>query len=425
MSSDNYELYPIREWFKAFAIHEKIRKRFLEFNLKFIITFKMSEKLHKTYTTHYGFKKKIANYSPEKHDCLVYLIRDITKKDFVWFMRRLKKGETDKKILVVLNGKKREFFRFIPEEFTIIHKHQTMEITPKIRMYDKRSMKQKLEKLIDSVNDLPIKPLRICGFGSFFRDKAIIGDVDLIVEVNPHDQRWLNFNSSFDPASNVHYDEFRTLIANAKYEEEVKSIKNNRKRIVSLAIKCEDLAFQGKIKRYNIDLELLRYCTWSQLNRGFDYQIGLDFFETFKRMFIDRTKGFRLLSKQMFFNPNFVLLWSPQCPSFQKNYQNFVKNLQNDYIFKEYAYFIEEIEKRIGIYKNEGSKRFNRADTTRVEEYKALLDKYPNTVDPSLTYKAVSAIINKLREELKKIERKHELEVKKIVFSDLVAAIQL
>ncbi|MBD3213429.1 MAG: hypothetical protein GF311_12550 [Candidatus Lokiarchaeota archaeon] len=86
-------------------------------------------------------------------------------------------------------------------------------------------MYKKLKTMFKNIKRLPIKPKEIYGYGSFFREKEKIGDVDIHIEYDDHtNQRWEDFDHHHGRA----YDSFRRGATAGTSKDNVKLLEGKK-----------------------------------------------------------------------------------------------------------------------------------------------------------------------------------------------------
>ncbi|KKK55835.1 hypothetical protein LCGC14_3070570, partial [marine sediment metagenome] len=281
----------------------------------------------------------------------------------------------------------------------IFHKFKENSIVPKRKSYKKSTSYEKLKELFSNLPQFPLQPIKIYGYGSFFRDKELIGDIDLYFKLDYEDPKWTNFRSFFTKRGKL-FHEFYEII-HAEYV-------NPTNLKISFFNKCQEPDFQKRIEKFNLSLDILQYYTWTKLIRGNIMGMFLpDLDNLFLRMFRKKRKGISAHSSldSEKDGGNYILLWSRDHPSFEDNYKKWEEFNKEDYIRKEYLNSISIIDNWIEAFK-EGSTPYRVDDKTRdysLQQLEDLKNKYPPIIKLSDTYKSLSNKINDLRETTKKI----------------------
>jgi len=422
----------IEEWGKKLDIHKKILNQLNQVGITVIYPHKHSYHSHDKFSRWYGAENRLLNSTDTSSFVHLFLIRNITKESFMELLGQVLETVHEKQdAYVLLDGNKKYYFDYFPEHVKIIHKYRTNIITPLEKTYPKKNMYNKLKEILDNIPNLPIPPKAIYGYGSFFREKEIIGDIDISIEYDYENPRWKKFLSFFtwdddDPDKErkiENYNKLRDIV----FEERQLEYKK-RNRLIRFKKKCQEKEFQKKLKDLDIDIELLQYCTWSQLCGDKDFYYGFYFRPSLEEVF---NKSFKMKKEGISISfldridrgQNYILLWSKKNTDFEYNYQNWYKNEKDSYIRKEYFHLLNEIDKWIKNYKDEKryidseiTDQLKNADIEAIKKFNRLKSKFPSSFDPEETYSSISELVNVLRDMMKDISLEEEKSKKKIRF---------
>lgn len=425
-------LFNIEEWYRKMNIHERIQKKLAPYGIKFVYGYYDPNLDYRFFGEFYAFKKLSESFKKENTQFLLYLVIKIGKKQFPWLIRALDQEcpESCKKLLL-LNCSKNRLFTQLPKDVTIIHKYRDDILTPSPRKYNKKNMYDKLKNKINSVSTFPIHPKAIYGYGSFFRNKNKLGDVDLYIDYDYDHPKWKKFKSFFrfgslyDGIGNDEEKQNNFYKLRKMLKEYYFSIEGKKPQFQKI---CLEEEFRVKLNKFNIDIELLQYCTWSELLGSKDWMFGHfvpDLSAIFKKMFRKRTKGIEIQPfNRLNDGKNYILLWSPEKPNFEENYSEWEK-IKNEYIKNEYLHLVSDLDNWIKkfvenrkYYFKEVELEINRLDDEACERFKRLKAKFPPKIEEDATFESISEKVNNLREEMKKIttevaEKKEQIKIKK------------
>ncbi len=395
------QLFTLEDWINSIGIHKKIENSLREIDIKYLFGKEDPSLQTRSFAEYYGFREKPKESKQDASEFLFFLVGNWMKiNNFNELLKKIKDPTyySAKKVLL-LNGKRNELYHHFPKDLRIFHKFKENYIIPKRKSYKKSTSYEKLKELFSKIPQLPLQPLKIYGYGSFFRDKELIGDIDLNFELDYEDPKWNDFSNFFtDNDKNLY--EFQEIII-----DESISGKNLR---VSFFDKCQEPDFQKRIEKFNLNLNILQYCRWNELIRGNIMGMFLPSLKIlFLRMFSKGKKGISAhsLSKGEKAGKNYILLWSRDHPSFEDNYKKWEEFNKEDYIRKDYLDSISVLDKWIEAFR-EVTTPYQIDDKTRdyaLKQLEDLKNKYPPIIKLSDTYKSLSDKINDLRENTKKI----------------------
>lgn len=204
---------------------------------------------------------------------------------------------------------------------------------------------------------------------------------------------WKNYTSLF--TQNEKRRAFRRIL----FEE----YRNMGKDEKPFAETCQDPNFQEEIMLLDVKPEWLTSLTWREL---FNSECpGLH--ELFLRMFRKNTKGISVNSLFDEFNEgvNYILLWSRDKPSFEKNYQDWERDEKEDYIRREYMHMVSELDDWIE--EDEEDARISpftvNARNCLVERFIELKNRFPPVIAPDETFSSLSKKISIIRTSMKQI----------------------
>jgi hypothetical protein len=421
-------------WTDKFKVHTKIIAELTSLQIKFMYADKLSNHKFYKYSKWYGTHNRLFNLPDESDIIIFFLVGNVSKDYFMKLLSEILVGlDKRKTIYVLLNGKKNPYFDYLPKQITIIHKFQGESYTLERRKYQKKNMYQKIKRLIRNIPNLPIPPKAIYGYGSFFREKEIIGDIDLYIEYDQEHPRWKKFYSFFrwddkDSQAEKKVENYHKLREIIQKERELE--RKNSDHLRRFQVKCQEETFQKKIQQFDLDIELLQYCTWGQLCGDQDYYYGFYFRPSIENIF---KKSFKTRKTGININPfnslddgkNYILLWSQEKPDFETNYQDWFTNEKDRYIRKEYLHLVEEIDRWIEYYKEE--KRYTEShltqqletfDSIAISKFTNLKSKYSPSIESKETYNSLSKKVNRLRDSLKTIVEEAEKQKDRILFYD-------
>jgi hypothetical protein len=330
----------------------------------------------------------------------------------------------NKKVVIVIDGRQKmaysRLLSAIPPEVEVISILSDPTSFPQKKSYMHSKLFSKIKNLIANISQLPIKPQAIYGFGSFFRANEFVGDLDISIEGLEHDPVWKATASFFE---NHHenlwvqtfYHEMHALYNKFKLE-------NNNKRIISVKQCANTPEFLNIISKYNLNPKLMPFFSWEEII-GFDrngYHKWPNPKEVFKRMWLGNVKG---ISVPPLFNKDeniFILLWSPECPDFQINYDNWYHHERNAYIQKEFYHIIKDTYTHGEIYSRESSQSMLSSDEDINQALKALshqiaakfgflYDKFKDFDPSKKLFEETSQVINELRSRAKALHSEYEL----------------
>jgi len=290
-------------------------------------------------------------------------------------------------------------------------------------LYEKNGRYRKLKQLLDNIEKLPLKPKSIYGYGSFFRNKEYIGDVDLYIEDNSKETRFQDFRSFFvhDVNDQPGYKEwrhkiqrFRGLIRdewNAEHDRKESAssdgivIDNHfYKRVVGKDLNAENfgcyveshLDFKSKLQEFGIDCELLEYCTWSEL-RNFDIDCWCPGWLTlFEKMFKNRAKGIEIHSNVSFEhhdkNQPMILLWSRENPIFEENYRKWEEH-KYEFVKTTYIQMVFDLQQWIECAEGEWE----------IKEYQRLQQEFKSEIPRDMNFYLICEKCEQLRSQMKAI----------------------
>ncbi len=419
---ERYRIFRIKEWFEYFNIPKQIQEGFKKLGIKYLETPHWCLDDFNKISSHFGYLEYDAIDLNEKASFIIYLINKVSKMKFEFMLERIKKyKQQGYKVIVIINCKRKNYFNLLPDNIQILHRFKTDSIIPQSREYHKKKVYEKLKKLFKNLENLPIKPKAIYGYGSFFREKEKIGDIDLHIEYDDKNPLWEEFLSFFmikdnDPNREKKlkdYYELRELIIKEREKERTKN-----KRLNSFKNKAEKKKFQEKIEKFNLNINLLKYCTWGELCGDEDWEYGVRFMpdlrRIFKKIFISRRKGIEINPfSELDDGKNYILLWSKEKPNFENNYNEWKNQHKENYIRKEYLHLVEDIDKWIDQHKNfkkyptvYSQKKYSKLNKQAIEEYEKLKEAFPKEIKDSDDYKTLSKKINQLRDQMKNINDK-------------------
>lgn len=336
-------LFTLEDWINSMGIHKKIEDSLREIDIKYIFGKEDPPLQTWSFAEYFGFREKPKKPKQNTSEFLFFLVGDWMKiSNFEELLKKIKDPTyySGKKVLL-LNGKRNELYHHFPKDLRIFHKFKENYIFPKRKSYKKSTSYEKLKELFSNLPQLPLQPLKIYGYGSFFRDKELIGDIDLNFELDYEDPKWIDFRNFFTKYGKI-LNEFLEIVF-----DESNSRTNLR---VSFFNKCQEPDFQKRIEKFNLNLNILQYCTWNELIRGNMMGTFLpDLDILFLRMFRKRKKGISAhhLLKGEKEGKNYILLWSREHPSFEDNYKKWEEFNKEDYIRKDYLDSISVLDKWI------------------------------------------------------------------------------
>jgi len=395
------QLFTLDDWIKSMGIHKKIEDSLREIDIKYLFGKEDSSLQTWSFAEYFGFREKPKEPKQVTSEFLFFLVGDWMKiNNFEELLEKIKDPTyySSKKVLL-LNGKRNELYHRFPKDIRIFHKFKENYIVPKRKSYKKSTSYEKLKELFRNLPQLPLQPILIYGYGSFFRDKDLIGDIDLYLKLDYEDPKWIGFRNFFTKHDKL-LNEFQEIL--------IEEYNRNTNLKVSFFNKCQKPDFQKRIEKFNLNLGILQYCTWNELIRGNIMGMFLpDLDKLFLRMFRKRKKGISVHPslKGEKDGMNYILLWSRDHPSFEDNYKKWEEFNKEDYIRKEYLHSISVLDKWIEEF-SEGTTLYQGDDKTRdyiMQQLEDLKNKYPPTIDSNDTYKSLSNKINDLRETTKKI----------------------
>lgn len=422
----------IKEWKAVFKIESNLIKKLEdEFGIRTLYGF--NNVIDGTHNPFQGSREETIHYEKKEFPFIISLMENVTKKDMRWILLHIKRElKPGMEVIILIQGKRKKHYELIPEYYHVISSKDIDSVIPKKKLYDRDKIHTKLESLIDNIPNLPIQPKSIHGYGSFFRGNEKIGDIDLFIKDDHDNPVWKEFSDFFTiHPEDPHYEQklekyydLRMIVTN-EYRRE---ISDSRKRVIPFMKKMQQEEFRQKLKKFNINLDLLRHCTWSELLGREDYLSGFHFSpsleEIFSKMFLGNTKGIHpnkgLLDVSKF---NMVLLWSQEKPSFKENYQKWGEN-RIEYIKKEYEHFVSDIDSWILNFQEK--KKF---ESPEREDIQAIFDKalmelarLSQTIHSQIfinhSFEEYSHAINKIRSTLKKIILDSDLSVRRIFFNE-------
>lgn len=245
-------LFTLDEWLTKFSIDEKIRISLKELEIKYIYGRNDPDLKYRSYERYITFNKKYEKWNEPNANLILYLIGDWMKKinfsDLLYDLE--KKIPENCQNVVILNGKRNKLYSQFPENIIILHKYKDNQIIPKARLYKKNTIYDKLKILFDDVPNLTYQPFEILGYGSFFRNKERIGDVDLHFKHDHEHPRWNKFDTFFTERGERCF-QFLDFIV----DEYNKESRNTKGRIKSFRKKCLEKEFQKEVSRFGVDLE--------------------------------------------------------------------------------------------------------------------------------------------------------------------------
>jgi len=397
------QLFTLEDWIKSMGVHKKIEDSLREIDVKYVFGKEDPPLKTWSFAEYFGFREKPKEPRQDASGFLFFLVGDWMKiSNFEELLKKIKDPAyfSGKKVLL-LNGKRNELYRHFPKDLRVFHKFKENYVFPKRKSYKKSTSYEKLKELFSNLPQLPLQPLKIYGYGSFFRDKELIGDIDLSLELDYEDPKWIDFRNFFIKS----YDEYDKREILYEFQDIVIDEYNSRTNLKnSFFNKCQEPDFQKRIEKFNLNLDILQYCTWNELIRGNVMGMFLPALDKlFLRMFRKRKKGISshpLLKGEK----DGILLWSRDRPSFEDNYKKWEEFNKEDYIRKDYLDSISVLEKWIETFK-EGTTLSHLDDKTRdyaIKQLEDLNNKYPPIIKPDDTYKSLSSKINDLRESTKK-----------------------
>ena len=419
----------LSHWQKKYHVNESLIHQLEPYHLKTIYGYE--NPVGDEYHLFHGSPEDTNVFNAELFSFFIVLLTDVHKQKLRWALSKLKREALlDQTIIVLIQGPKKKLYDLIPKEYIIIHARDSKSAVPTKMTYSRGKMHEKLKSLLDNIPNLPLQPKKVYGYGSFFRDKDLIGDIDLFVELDYNQPEWKHFDSFFrwreeDSDATIkrkNYYQLRKVII----DEYSKPLEEGRTRIMTFDKKLRDRAFQEKLQQFHIDLELLKYCTWSDLIGKNDYLSGYRFIpsleEVFRKMFLKRVKGihvsyFSQLEKDL----NLVLLWTKENPSFETHYQAWW-NDRITYIKKEFDHFKEELDSWIKeprtnhwSYDNEQIQ----LEISKASEKLKRLKKEINEQELRIhSFEEYSIIINELRDGIKSISTELNNEIERILFNE-------
>ena len=279
------QLFTLEDWINTMGIHKKNEDSLREIDIKYLFGKEDPSLQTWSFAEYFGFREKPKEPKQDTSEFLFFLVGDWMKiSNFEELLKKIKDPTyySGKKVLL-LNGKRNVLYRHFPKDIRIFHKFKENSIVPKRKSYKKSTSYEKLKELFSNLPQFPLQPIKIYGYGSFFRDKELIGDIDLYLKLDYEDQKWIDFRNFFTEHDKI-LNEFQEIVI-----DEYNSRTNLK---VSFFNKCQEPDFQKRIEKFNLNLDILQYYTWNELIRGNIMGMFLpDLDKFFLRMFRKRKKG--------------------------------------------------------------------------------------------------------------------------------------
>lgn len=410
----------LKLWFETFSIHSRIQERIQQLSIV-----KISATSNDDIKETAIFDAYIMNSINPKYRIHLYNKGFRSPDDIPWELARIEQEIKSELIpVLIINGPRKKAYEKIwhqlPSQVIVITKYeQDSLIPPPPAGILKPYAYLQLKTLIDKVPNFPIQPKAIYGYGSFFRDKPQIGDIDIFIEYDNNQPRWVAFRQFFSRARDENpekcvqthhfYEEMRNL--RAKFIQTSPTHRTPNVKSIS-----KDPMFVEIIAKYGLDIDLIQECSWEDL-------LGIDangywkppYIESlFKRMWKSSVRGISIMGmNEINDGKNYVLLWSPTSPDFETNYAAWDR-IKDDYICKEYTHFLEDCQKWKEIYETEFQSLQSQDQgihnmmqplyTNLIQGIHQILNDYSPKINNDETYSELSRKCNEIRDRLKKLQ---------------------
>jgi len=246
------QLFTLEDWINSMGIHKKIENSLRENDIKYLFGKQDPSLQTRSFTEYFGFREKPKELSQNISEFLFFLVGDSMKiNNFEELLKKIKDPTyyAGKKVLL-LNGKKNELYSHFHKDIRIFHKFKENYLVPKRKTYKRSTSYERLKELFSNLPHFPLQPIAIYGYGSFFRDKELIGDIDLYLKLDHEDPKWIDFRNFFTEYGKLLH-EFQEIVI-AEY--------NSRSNLkVSFFNKCQEPEFQKRIEKFNLNLDILLY----------------------------------------------------------------------------------------------------------------------------------------------------------------------